>query len=70
MILGLAWYWWAVIFGLLIPWVTMYRDLREDFEVGFIRGLLVYLGVSAVTGTAVLVLGFLLRFAILWMKTT
>jgi hypothetical protein len=62
MLWGLAWYWYAVIIGLLLPWVTMYRDMRDNFDDGFIWGLKICLAVSAVAGSAVLVLGFLLRW--------
>jgi hypothetical protein len=62
MLWGLAWYWYAVILGLLIPWVTMYRDLRDNFDDGFMWGLKIYLGVSAVAVSAVLLLSFLLRW--------
>jgi hypothetical protein len=62
MLWGLAWYWYAVIIGLLLPWVTMYRDMRDNFDDGFVWGLKIYLAVSAVAGSAVLVLGFLLRW--------
>ena len=51
MLWGLAWYWWAVILGLLIPW-TRYRDMRDEFDEGFAWGLKIYLGVSAVTVSA------------------
>jgi len=59
---GLAWYWWAVMLGLLIPWVTIYREVRDNFDDGFMFGLKIYLGISAVTVTAVLVLGFVGRW--------
>ena len=62
MLWGLAWYWYAVVFGLLLPWVTMYRDLRDHFDDGFMSGLKVYLGVSAVVVPAVLLLSFLARW--------
>jgi hypothetical protein len=61
MLWGLAWYWYAVILGFLIPWVTMYRDMRDNFDDGFMWGLKIYLGVSAVIASAVLLLSFLLR---------
>jgi hypothetical protein len=64
MLWGLAWYWYAVILGFLVPWVTMYGDMRDAFDEGLKWGLGVYLGVSAVTVSAVLVLGFLLRLVV------
>jgi len=62
MLWGLAWYWYAVIAGLLLPWVTMYRDLRDHFDDGLKQGLGVYLGVSAFTVSALLLLSFLGRW--------
>jgi len=67
---GLAWYWNAVILGLLIPWVTMYRDLRENFDQGIKFGLGVYLGVSAVCIAAILALHFPLSFLVGFVKGT
>jgi hypothetical protein len=62
MIWGLAWYWYAVIIGLLLPWVTMYRDIRDEFDEGFMWGLKIYLGVSAATVPAMLLLSFVARW--------
>jgi hypothetical protein len=62
MLWGLAWYWNAVILGLLIPWVTAYRDLRDSFDEGLKFGLGVSLGASAVSVSAVLAGTFLLGF--------
>jgi hypothetical protein len=64
MLWGVAWYWYAVIIGLLIPWVAMYRDRRDAFDDGLKSGLGVYLSVSAITVSAVLVLSFLLRLVV------
>jgi len=66
---GLAWYWNAVILGLLIPWVTMYRDMRGNFDQGITFGLGVWLGVSAVAMSAIMVLHFPLSFLIRWVTT-
>ena len=49
MLWGLAWYWYAVIVGFLLPWVTMYRDMRDEFDEGFKWGLKIYLGICVVT---------------------
>lgn len=59
---SLPWYWLSLIVGLLLPWVTMYRDLRDEFDFRFMWGLRLYLGISAVTVSAVLALTFLLSF--------
>ena len=64
MIWGFAWYWYAVILGLLIPWVAMYRDLRDEFDEAFMWGLKIYLGICAVTVPVVVLLTFLLRLAL------
>jgi hypothetical protein len=64
MLWGLAWYWYAVIGGLVIPWVAAYRDVRNAFDDGFKSGLGVWLGVSAFTVPAVLVVSFLLRLVV------
>jgi hypothetical protein len=62
MLWGLAWYWYAVIIGVAMPWVVMYRDMRDAFDDGLKSGLGVWLGVSAFCASAILVLSFLLRW--------
>ena len=64
MIWGFAWYWYAIILGLLIPWVAMYRDLRDEFDEAFLWGLKIYLGICAVTVPVVVLLTFLLGLAL------
>jgi len=68
MIWGIAWYWYAIAFGFLIPWVSMYRDLRDEFDESFMWGMKIYLGVCVVTVPVVVVLSFLARLAVTAMK--
>lgn len=42
------WYVWGLLFGLMMPWMTVGRLLREGFETSFEAGLGAWLGASLI----------------------
>jgi len=45
----MAWYWYALISGLALPWLVMFKTIKAGFEAGVQQGLGAWLGISTLT---------------------
>ena len=60
----MAWYWIALILGLITPWIVSPGKLRVAFQEGMTTGLGAWFGLSLITIPGIFLIMWLLRLLI------
>ena len=60
----MKWYWAAIICGLILPWVVMFKTVRIGYERGIQSGLGAWFGISIITVPVTLLLFWIAQLVV------